>query len=313
MGEQERPKRLRRRDGNVRATLAALLANVGVAISKFVAFAFTGSSAMLAEAAHSVADSGNQVLLLIGRKRATRAPSTEHPFGFGGSRYLYAFVVSVVLFSIGGLFSLYECYRKISDPHPLETWYWAIGVLLVAIALEGFSLRTAVSVSRRGRGNSGWIAYVRKAKAPELLVVLLEDFAALVGLTFALIGVTLTILTSNPLFDALGSGAIGLLLIFVAVVLALEIQSMIIGEAASPEEIDRIEQALCGVPAIQQINDLRTLHLAPDELLVVAKVAVADGGDASEVLRTVTAAEQEIRENATVSATVYVVPEAPAR
>ena len=207
--------------GGSKAVVAALLANSGIAVTKFVAFLLTGSSAMLAESIHSVADAGNQGLLLLGGKRARREATPDHPFGFGRERYIYAFIVAIVLFSVGGLFALYEGYHKLQDPHPIESWQWVpIAVLVVAIVMESFSFRTAIVESNHVRGSQSWVSFIRRAKAPELPVVLLEDFAALVGLVLALVGVSLTLLTHDGTWDAVGSIAIGLLLVVVAVGLA---------------------------------------------------------------------------------------------
>ncbi|AQZ60661.1 Cation transporter [[Actinomadura] parvosata subsp. kistnae] len=291
--------------GSQEATLAALAANIGIAVTKFVAFVFTGSSSMLAESIHSVADSGNQGLLLFGRTRAEREPTPDHPFGFGRERYFYAFLVSVVLFFGGGLFALYEGYEKVAHPHPLESWPWAVGVLVAAIVMEGLSLRTAVRNAGRVRRGRSWARYIREAKAPELPVVLLEDTAALAGLAFALVGVTLALLTGNPLFDGLGSIAIGLLLIVVAVTLARETKSMIIGEAASPEIQRAIEDVLRHDSAIRDFTQLRTLHLGPEELLVAARVTVTDG-QVAEALR---GAEERIRERVPLATVVYLQPQ----
>lgn len=174
--------------GGTKAIVAALGANLAIAVSKFVAFAFSGSSSMLAEGVHSVADSGNQALLLLGGKKAKKAATEEHPFGYGRERYIYGFLVSIVLFTIGGVFALYEGYEKVQHPHEVEHWYWPIGVLLFAIVAEGFSFRTAIQESNQLRGKQTWAQFIRTAKAPELPVVLLEDFGALVGLVLALAG-----------------------------------------------------------------------------------------------------------------------------
>ncbi|MFI6924332.1 cation diffusion facilitator family transporter [Nonomuraea spiralis] len=293
--------------GSQEATLAALAANLGIAVTKFVAFFFTGSSSMLAEGIHSVADSGNQGLLLLGQSRSKRGPTPAHPFGYGRERYFYAFLVSVVLFFGGGLFALYEGYEKISNPHPLESWPWAIGVLAGAIVMEGLSLRTAVRNADRVRRGRSWTRYIREAKAPELPVVLLEDTAALLGLAFALIGVTLALVTGNPVYDGIGSIAIGVLLIIVAVTLATETKSMIIGEAASPEIQRAIEQALCDDDDVASYSRLRTLHLGPEELLVAARVTVADQGDT--VAEALAETERRIRERVPISTVVYLQPE----
>jgi cation diffusion facilitator family transporter len=217
-------------EGGTTAILAALAANVGIAVTKFVAFLLTRSSSMLAESIHSLADSGNQLLLLIGGKRARRQATPEHPFGYGRERYVYAFIVSIVLFSVGGVFALYESYHKFHDPHGIDSWQWVPVVVLVAsIGLEGFSFRTAIRESRPSKGARTWVEFVRTAKAPELPIVLLEDFGALLGLVFALAGVSLTLATGNGRWDAAGTGMIGLLLVTIAAVLATEMKSLLLG------------------------------------------------------------------------------------
>ncbi|MEU7857541.1 cation diffusion facilitator family transporter [Nonomuraea sp. NPDC049141] len=298
-------------DGSHQATLAALAANVGVAVTKFVAFFFTGSSAMLAEGIHSIADTGNQGLLMLGRRRAAREPSPDHPFGYGRERYFYGFLVSLVLFFGGGLFALYEGFEKIAHPHPLESWPWAIGVLVAAIVMEGLSLRTAIRNSNRVRGDRSWLGFIREAKAPELPVVLLEDTAALAGLVFALIGVGLTVLTGNAAFDGLGSIAIGLLLVAVAVTLARETKSMIIGEAAAPAVQDAIEDILDGDPSIQAFTQVRTLHLGPEYLLVAARVTMHSSGDVDGAAQALAETEQRIKERVSIASAVYLQPTPP--
>lgn len=297
-------------DGSKQATLAALAANSGIAVTKFVAFFFTGSSAMLAEGIHSVADTGNQLLLMLGRKRAGREPSEAHPFGYGRERYFYGFLVSVVLFFGGGLFALYEGYEKIAHPRPLESWAWAVGVLVAAIAMEGFSLRTAVRSSNRVRGGRSWARFIREAKAPELPVVLLEDAAALAGLAFALVGVGLSAVTGNSAFDGGGSIAIGLLLVAVAVILARETKSMIIGEAASPAVQRVIREVLTNDASIREFTHLRTLHLGPEDLLVAVHVTMGSEEAAAGAL---SAVEQEIRERVPIASAVYLQPVPPHR
>ncbi|MCA2228356.1 cation diffusion facilitator family transporter [Nonomuraea aurantiaca] len=300
-------------DGSHQATLAALAANVGVAATKFVAFFFTGSSAMLAEGIHSIADTGNQGLLMLGRRRAKREPSADHPFGYGRERYFYGFLVSLVLFFGGGLFALYEGYEKIAHPHPLESWPWAVGVLVAAIVMESLSLRTAVRNSNRVRGGRSWAGFIRDAKAPELPVVLLEDTAALAGLVFALVGVGLTVLTGNSAFDGLGSIAIGLLLVAVAVTLARETKSMIIGEAATPAVQDAIEKVLDGDPSIQAFAQVRTLHLGPEDLLIAARVTMHSSGDVDGAAQALAETERRIREQVSIASAVYLQPTPPER
>lgn len=227
--------------GGTKAIVAALLANLSIAVAKFVAFLFSGSSSMLAESVHSLADSGNQGLLLLGGKRAQREATPQHPFGFGRERYIYAFLVSIVLFSVGGMFALYEGYEKIKHPHELEHWYWPVGVLVFAIIAEGFSFRTAIKESNPLRGKKSWKEFVRHAKAPELPVVLLEDLGALVGLILALGGVGLALLTGDGVWDGIGTLCIGILLILIALVLAAETKSLLLGEAAGVEAVQQIE------------------------------------------------------------------------
>src|SRR5215207_2729994 len=237
-------------EGGTRAIMAALLANLAIAVTKFVAFLFTRSSAMLAESIHSVADSGNQLLLIIGGRRAQRQATPEHPFGYGRERYLFAFIVSIVLFSLGGLFAIYEGYHKISHPEPLERAWIAMLVLGVAIVLESFSLRTAVHESNKVRGRRSWAEFIRTAKAPELPVVLLEDIGALLGLVLALVGVTIAWLTGEVVWDGIGSICIGVLLVVIAIVLARETKSLLLGEGATRSDVAKIETALSSAPRV---------------------------------------------------------------
>jgi cation diffusion facilitator family transporter len=287
-------------EGGARAIVAALAANMGIALTKFVAFLATGSSSMLAESVHSVADSGNQGLLLIGGKRSRRAATPAHPFGFGRERYVYGFVVSVVLFTVGGLFALYEAWRKFSHPEPITgRWWWVpIVVLIMAMAMEGYSFHTAVTESNQVRGERSWVAFIRTAKAPELPVILLEDFAALIGLVFASFGVGLTLATNNGIWDAVGTALIGALLVMVAIVLSIEMKSLLVGEAASLDQQQAIMAALVGGPgsSVERVIHLRTLHLGPEELLVCAKLAVGGADFAYQVAAAIDAAEQRARE-----------------
>ena len=286
-------------EGSTKAILAALAANLGIAVTKFVAFLLTASSSMLAEAVHSVADSGNQALLLLGGKRSRREATPQHPFGYGRERYVYAFIVSIVLFSVGGLFALYEAWHKVQHPEPITDWKWVpVLVLLVAIVLEGFSFRTAIRESNHTRGRRSWVSFVRTAKAPELPVVLLEDFAALLGLVFALVGVGLTLLTGNGIWDGVGTAFIGTLLVVVAVVLAIEMKSLLLGEAATVEQVRAITEALVGEgdTGVDSVIHLRTMHLGPEELLVAAKIAVGSKDYGYEIAATIDAAERRVRE-----------------
>jgi cation diffusion facilitator family transporter len=296
--------------GGNRAIVAALAANVGIAVTKFAAYLLTNSSSMLAESIHSLADSGNQVLLLIGGRRASRAATPEHPFGYGRERYIFAFIVSVVLFSVGGLFALYEGFHKVQHPEPIDSWQWVpVLVLVVAIGLESYSFRTAIHESNQVRGSLTWVQFIRRAKAPELPVVLLEDFAALIGLVLALFGVGLTLITDDGVWDGIGTIAIGALLVCVAVVLAVETKSLLLGEGATPEAVTRIEAALVADPSVQRVIHMKTMHLGPDELLVAAKIAVAPTDSAAEVARTIDAAEARVRAAEPVARMIYLEPD----
>lgn len=295
--------------GGTKAVVAALAANLGIAVAKFVAFAITRSSSMLAEGVHSLADSGNQVLLLVGGKRSKRAATPEHPFGYGRERYIYGFLVSIVLFTIGGMFAIYEGYEKIAHPHELESWYWAVGVLLFAIVLEGFSFRTAIAESNQLRGNLSWAQFVRRAKSPELPIVLLEDFGALIGLVLALLGVGLTVATDKPVFDGIGTLCIGILLVAIAIVLALETRSLLLGEAADLDTIRAIEAAMVDGDEVESIIHMRTLHLGPEELLVAAKIAVNRSDTAAEVAEAIDNAEARVRAAVPIARVIYLEPD----
>jgi cation diffusion facilitator family transporter len=303
--------------GGTKAVVAALLANLGIAITKFVAWLLTQSSSMLAESIHSVADSGNQALLLVGGRRAQRRATPEHPFGYGRERYIYAFIVAIVLFSVGGLFALYEAFHKYEEVHAGHEDKLLTGglgwvpmlVLGVAIVMEGFSFRTAIVESNRTRGDQSWVRFVRTAKAPELPVVLLEDLAALLGLCFALVGVGMSLLTGNAYWDVAGTVAIGLLLVTVAVVLAVETKSLLIGEGANRAAVERIRAALEAQPEIERVIHMKTLHLGPDELLVAAKVGVGRTDSAAEIAAAIDAAESRIRSVEPVARVIYLEPD----
>ncbi|AUI52214.1 cation diffusion facilitator family transporter [Arthrobacter crystallopoietes] len=296
--------------GGTKAIIAALTANLTIAVLKFVAYLLTASSSMLAEAIHSVADSGNQVLLLVGGKRAARQASPQHPFGYGRDRYIYAFIVSIVLFSVGGLFALYEAYHKWQDPHPIEgVWWWVpLAVLIGAIIAESFSLRTAVVESNHVRGKKSWVQFVRNAKSPELPVILLEDIGALLGLVFALFGVSLTLLTGDGIWDAVGTAMIGVLLVVIAFVLAIETKSLLLGESATKEHIRLIEEAI-GADNETRIIHLKTMHLGPEELLVAAKVTIAHSETGREIAEQIDATEQRIRDAVPIARVIYLEPD----
>jgi cation diffusion facilitator family transporter len=291
-----------------RAVFAALGANLGIAVIKFVAFGITGSSSMLAEGVHSVVDSGNQGLLLLGARSAQRRATPAHPFGYGRDRYVYGFLVALMLFSAGGLFALYEGVQKIRHPHHLDTAAVAIVVLIVAIVLEGLSLRTAVRESGAHKGGDSWIAFIRHAKSPELPVVLLEDTAALLGLAFAFAGVLLTITTHQPVWDGVATIAIGTLLVSVAVVLVVETKSLLLGESAAPAQVRAIEQALVG-GGVRRVIHLRTMHLGPEELLVGAKISLAPATTLSDVAEEIDAAEERVRAAVPTARVIYLEPD----
>ncbi|MFF3495564.1 cation diffusion facilitator family transporter [Streptomyces sp. NPDC002795] len=295
--------------GGAKAIVAALVANLAIAVAKFVAFLFSGSSSMLAEAVHSLADSGNQFLLLVGGKKAQREATPQHPFGYGRERYIYAFLVSIVLFSVGGMFAVYEGYEKISHPHDLEHWYWPVGVLVFAIIAESFSFRTAIKESNALRGKLTWSQFVKRAKAPELPVVLLEDLGALIGLVLALCGVGLTLATGDAVWDGIGTLCIGVLLIAIAIVLALETKSLLLGEAAGADEVAKIEKAVVDGDTVTGLIHMRTLHLGPEELLVAAKVSVQHDDTAAEIARAINDAEARIRAAVPIARVIYLEPD----
>jgi cation diffusion facilitator family transporter len=293
----------------MRAVLAALAANLGIAITKFIAFLLTGSASMLAESVHSVADTGNQVLLLVGRGRSDRPRSDDHPFGFGRERYFYAFVVSVMLFTVGAAFSIYDGVHKIITPEAIHNSLIAFIVLGASMVLEGFSLRTAIREANQVRGDRNWGTFIRRTKSPELPVVLLEDTAALIGLLFAFAGVGLSVGTGNGRWDGVGSLGIGLLLAAAAAILAMEMKSLLIGEAASSDVQQRIVAALEDGPELVQVIHLRTVHIGPDSVLVTAKVAVREGDSAVQLTAGINAAEERVRAAVPTAQTIYLEPD----
>lgn len=292
-----------------KAIIAALLANLGIAIAKFVGFLVSGSSSMLAESVHSLADTGNQGLLLLGGRKAKRTADASHPFGYGRERYVYAFVVSIILFSVGGVFSIYEGIDKLQHPHEVEMPLVPIVILIVAMGLEGFSLRTAIRESNHVRGQQSWVQFIRHAKAPELPVVLLEDCAALLGLAFALGGVSLTVATGNADWDAIGTLAIGVLLIAVAVILGIETKSLLVGEGANPEDAVKIRNAINAHSSVEALIHIKTLYLGPDELLVAAKIAFSAKMRLSDVATEINSVEASIREAVPVARVIYLEPD----
>ena len=284
-------------------------ANLGIAVAKFIAWGLSGSSSMLGEGVHSLADTGNQLLLLRGASVSTKKANAEHPFGFGRERYVYAFVVSIILFSAGGVFSLYEGVNKIQHPHPLENAWIPIVVLVIAMALEAFSLRTAMRESNRVRGTDSWISFIRHAKAPELPVVLLEDVAALAGLLLAFIGVVVTIITGDGIWDAIGTLCIGVLLVLVAVVLGIETKSLLVGEGATADDTVRIRDAINADSDVESLIHLKTLYLGPEELLVAAKVAFPTKMRLAEVAAAINSLESRVRAEVPIARVIYIEPD----
>lgn len=295
--------------GGNTAIIAALLANTGIALTKFIAWFFSGSASMLAEGVHSLADSGNQLLLLLGGRKAKRAADSEHPFGYGRERYVYAFVVSIILFSVGGVFSIYEGVNKLQHPHELEMWWLPMVVLTIAIVLESFSLRTAVRESNHTRGSQSWISFIRRAKAPELPVVLLEDVAALTGLVFAFIGVGLSVITGDAMWDAIGTLFIGALLVLVAVILGIETKSLLVGEGATEEQAAAIVAAIEAQPEVEKLIHVKTLYLGPEEILVAAKIGFAQDLQLAAASAIIDEIEARIRQAEPMARVIYLEPD----
>lgn len=295
--------------GGTKAIVAAMAANGGIAVAKFIAYVVTGSASMLAESIHSVADTSNQGLLLLGSKRARKVADDQHQFGYGRERYFWAFVVAMILFSLGGIYSIYEGIEKIRHPHELESLQWAIGVLLLGIVLEGFSFRTAVVEAKKIMGQQGWWEFIRKSRSPELPVVLLEDAGAMVGLVLALFGVSLAAITGNPVWDGIGTLSIGCLLLVIAVILTIEMQSLLIGEAATDENIAAMVAAVNATPQVTRIIDLRTQHIGGEELLVAGKVEFDHSLTNPELSDAIDAVEAAIRSAVSLTAQIYIEPD----
>jgi cation diffusion facilitator family transporter len=295
--------------GSTKAVLAALAANMGIAVAKLVGFAITRSASMLAEAIHSVADSGNQLLLLLGGRRAQRAPDERHPFGYGRERYFWAFVVALVLFSLGGAFALAEGVSKVRHPHHVESPGVAIGILVVAMFLEGASFRTAAGQARHLRGDASWWRFIRRSKNPELPVVLLEDLGALIGLTFAVAGVALSLATDNGRWDGAGSLAIGTVLCCLAVILAIEMKSLLVGESATGPMREAIRTALTAEPEVERLIHLRTEHLGPEQLIVGAKLSFRADLSFAELAATIDRVEERVRAVVPEACILYIEPD----
>lgn len=296
-------------EGSKRAIAAAFLANLGIAIAKFVGFAITGASSMLAEAIHSVADASNQALLFLGGARATRPATAENPFGYGRERYFWSFVVALVLFSIGGLFAVYEGIQKLRDPHEITSPAVALVILGVAIVLEVFSFRTAIKAANPERRGLSWWGYIRRSKQPELPVVLLEDLGALVGLMFAFTGVTLAVVTDQTRWDGAATLMIGLLLVTIAIILVIEMKGLLIGESATPDDLRRIERAIVATPQVRGLIHMRTQHIGPDELLVGAKLELDPGLSSAQIAEAINETEARIRADVPIARLIYLEPD----
>jgi cation diffusion facilitator family transporter len=296
--------------GSTKAVVAALFANLGIAIAKFVGYAFTSSSSMLAEAIHSVADTSNQALLLLGSRRAAMDATPDHPFGFGRERYFWSFIVALVLFTLGGLFAIYEGWHKLGEgSHEVSNAQWAIGILVLGIILEGYSLRTAVKQSRPLKGRATWWQFIRHSRTPELPVVLLEDLGALTGLVLALLGISTAAVTGDSRWDAYGTIAIGVLLVVIATVLVFEMKSLLIGESAVAPMRKMIVEAIAGTENVDVVLHMRTEHIGPDELLVAAKVQLTPGLDTAGVAAVINRAEQRVREAIPIECIIYLEPD----
>ena len=296
-------------EGSRKAIIAAFFANLGISVAKFIGFVLTGSAGLLAESGHSLADTGNQGLLMFGSKRGKRPADRAHPFGYGPERYFWSFIVALVLFSMGGLFALYEGIQKVGHPHEIESAGIAYVILGVSIALETFSLRTAAKEANLVKGNRTWWQFIRTAKSPELPVVLLEDVGAEVGLILALGGLTVAEVTGNPRWDAVGSISIGVLLVGIAVILAIEMKGLLIGESAGDEHLIAIERAIGDSPHVTSIIHLRTMHLGPEELLVSAKVEYDRSLDVPALAAAIDATETNLRSAVLLPATIYIEPD----
>lgn len=294
--------------GGTKAIVAALLANAGIAVAKFVGFVITGSSSMLAESVHSLADTSNQGLLLLGQKTAQRKATRLHPFGYGRDRYFWSFVVALLLFSLGSVFALYEGIHKLQEPEPLTSPIVAVAILVVAIGLESYSFMTAIGESKLIKGDATWWGFIRNSRTPELPVVLLEDAGALIGLVLALLGVGLSTVTGNPAFDALGTVAIGLLLGVIAVILIIEMKSLLIGEGASDADLDVICDELAA-GKVQRVIHIKTQYIGPEELLVAAKIALEPRLPLDEVAQAINDAEQRVRNKVPQARLIYLEPD----
>ncbi|MBU3063439.1 cation diffusion facilitator family transporter [Nocardia sp. NEAU-G5] len=295
--------------GGKKAIFAALSANAGIAVAKFAGAFITGSGSMLAEAVHSLADTGNQGLLLLGRKRAEQQADERHPFGYGRNRYFYSFVVALVLFTLGSMYAIWEGIHKIQHPEKLSSPVVAVVILAVAAALEGYSFATAMRESAALRGDTGWWRFIRTSRNPELPVVMLEDTGALIGLLIALLAVVLTMLTNDPVWDGIGTVGVGILLGAIAIVLIVEMKSLLIGEGATPDQVRAIRENLVDGVRIDRVIHLRTEYLGPEDMLVAAKVAIVPGLEIADIAAAIDDAEARVRAAVPVARLMYIEPD----
>ena len=295
--------------GTSKAVAAACMANAGIAVAKLVGFAFTGASSMLAEAVHSLADTGNQALLLLGQRRGQRAADAGHPFGYARERYFWSFVVAMVLFALGSVYAVFEGIHRVLHPVPLESPLIAVGILGLAVLLESWSFRTALAEAQALRGDLSWLKFMRRTKTAELPVVLLEDLGALLGLLFAFVGVGLSALTGDARFDGIGSIVIGVLLGIIALLLSVEMQSLLIGESAEPHVEERIRALLLASPDVTRLIHMRTVHLGPDDLLLVAKIEFERGLDVPSLCERIDEAERAVRAQVPMARLIFIEPD----
>lgn len=280
--------------GSLKAIFYALAANGGIALAKAIAAFFTGSGAMLAEALHSFADCGNQVLLLVGMRQAKKAPTPDHPMGYGRVVYFWSMMVGVLLFSIGGLFSVWHGIESLRHPEPVKYLLPSLGVLLVALVLEAMSLRGALKALAAERGDKSLWRWFRETRQSELLVITGEDIAALAGLALAFVALCLTALTGNPVFDALGSIAVGLLLMGVSFAVTTEVKSLITGESASPETRRAIAEFVASQPEVERIVNLITFQLG-DKVAVAVKAKMAPMPSAEALVSAIDEVEERLQ------------------
>jgi cation diffusion facilitator family transporter len=280
---------------STRAILFALGANFAIAVAKGVAAFFTGSSAMLAETVHSIADCGNQMLLLLGMKQAKRPASPDYPLGHGKVIYFWSFLVALMLFSVGGMFSLYEGIHKLQSHEPLKQWWWAVGVLVFGIIAEGVSMRACMQEVNKARAGRSLWRWFRESRQAELVVIFGEDLAALFGLVFALIAILMSVVTGNPLWDALGTIAIGVLLIVVAVFVAVEVKALLVGQSVDREVQAAIREYLESQPPVRKVLSLITLQLG-NEMMVSVQAEMQDRSSSRELIEDINRIEIGMKE-----------------